>query len=333
MRTLLPIPLLFALFLQTASSQVVSNDFSSYPEGSQQCLYSQSTAADCVQGTSGADLNQCLCTNRGNFIYNSASCIAKTSPSDLGAVYDTLQANCAGTGVTLTVSKPAFLSAASAAIETTSTPTPTSTSTSTTSTASPTTPAEPSTSPATSDQPPIGPITSNQPLPVNGISTGAKIGIGVGSALGAVAILLAAWFIIYQRRRRRRRGQQLAQKVDTEEMNGGESGIGVFGMVANTPTTAPTHEYAQSNMHLSAAELAPSSWRPHSELGGDEVVEAPSPSPSPSPWRSSSSVYVSPGYAAGGYKDDKKAGEPLLAELEHRNRLPPQYAPVELAAD
>ncbi|KAI0535551.1 hypothetical protein GGR58DRAFT_439806, partial [Xylaria digitata] len=170
------------------------------------------------------------------FVYNTASCVAKESPSDINAVYETLSSNCAGTGVTLSVSKQAFLAAAAAATQTTSTPTPIATATAT-STSTPTTS-------GSTDSPSQVPADS-------GLSTGAKIGIGVGIGFGTITAALAAWFIYaYQRRRRS------TQSIHSDDMSGGNAGAGAFVRMSESG-----HEYAQDNTQQGAAELAPISWK------------------------------------------------------------------------
>lgn len=228
----LPAPLLFLLLLQAGSSLAVDNDFSAYPEGSQECLYSSADDAGCSSGSSGNELNKCLCKNKNNFVYNTASCIGRKSPSDASAVYETLSSNCEGTGVILSVPKQAFLDAASQA---TSSPT----------TSSPTT---------TSTGPPI---STDNASSGDDISTGTKIGIGVGIGFGAVAAALAAWFIWSYRKR-----HHSAQSVHSNDMVSGEGGTpygnaGAFGMA-----NAPRHEYAHDNSHQGAAELASVTWPP-----------------------------------------------------------------------
>ncbi|KAI1743756.1 hypothetical protein F4680DRAFT_319234 [Xylaria scruposa] len=240
MRTfLLPTPLLFVLLLQTGSSLAVDNDFSAYPEASQSCLYDSADEAGCHSADSGAELNQCLCKNRNNFVYNTASCVAKESPSDLDAVYETLSSNCAGTGVTLSVPKNAFLAAAAAATQTTSPiPTPTNTDSS------------PSLDTENPDQTPSD----------SGLSTGTKIGIGVGVGFGVIAAALAAWFIwAYQRKRR------FAQSVHSNDISGGGAGseYGGAGGSGFGIANQPHHEYAHDNTQQAPAELAPVAWRPH----------------------------------------------------------------------
>ncbi|KAI1502247.1 hypothetical protein F5X99DRAFT_379589 [Biscogniauxia marginata] len=187
--SMLPPSLVLSLLLQTAPTIVraLENDFSAYPSGSQQCLYDSADQTSCT-GNTGAELNQCLCRNKGNFIYNTATCVAKKSPLDLVAVYETLEYNCNGTGVTIAVSKDAFLAQASAV---TSSSTPTATSTATPS-VTPSTTTTATTAPTNSD-------AATSPM----LSTGAKIGIGVGIGFGTVALGLAGCFVwVYARRRR-----------------------------------------------------------------------------------------------------------------------------------
>ncbi|KAI0526234.1 hypothetical protein F5B22DRAFT_641386 [Xylaria bambusicola] len=237
MRASLPTPLLLVLLLQTGSAFAIENDFSSYPEGAQSCLYDSADDAGCSSGATGAELNNCLCKNKNNFIYNTAGCVAKESPSDLNAVYETLSNNCEGTGVTLSVSKQAFLAAATAATQTTSIPSPTASSTTTT--------------PSTTGSP-------GQQETDDGLSTGTKIGIGVGVGFGAIAAGLAAWFIwAYQRRRRS------AHSIHSNEVSGGGAGSSYGG----PGSFAMTNEYAQDNMQHTAAELAPVAWKQSAAYG------------------------------------------------------------------
>lgn len=236
MRTFqLPAPLLLLLLLQTGSSLAVDNDFSAYPEGSQQCLYDSADDAGCSSGSSGEQLNQCLCKNQNNFVYNTASCIGKNSPSDAIAVYETLSSNCAGTGVTLSVSKPAFIAYVNQAAASTTTTSPTTTSTGSTE------------SPTSTDNASSG----------DELSTVTKIGIGVGVGFGTVAAALAAWFIWSYRKRHRS-----AESVHSTDPRGGESGTSYGGAGAFSMANAPRHEYAQDNSHQGAVELASSTWTP-----------------------------------------------------------------------
>ncbi|KAI1191633.1 hypothetical protein F5B17DRAFT_247447 [Nemania serpens] len=291
MRTfLIPAPLLSLLLLQTGSSLGITNDFSSYPEGAQPCLYDSADQAGCSSGSSGAELNQCLCKNENNFIYNTAACIARKSPSDADAVYETLSSNCAGTGVTLSVPKQAFLAAASptTSISTaTSTPTPaTSLSTS------------PASSPTSSQTDTSTPGSPGQKSTDNGLSTGAKIGIGVGIGFGVIVTTLAAWFI-WAYHRRRRSGQSL----HSNEISGGGPGLSYGGAGAFAMGNGTRHEYAQDNTQQGAAELASVAWEPRAG-------------------------YAPPGYTSGEDKKDGTVGVPLLAELGNESEA--RQRPVEL---
>ncbi|KAI8626956.1 hypothetical protein F5Y19DRAFT_195895 [Xylariaceae sp. FL1651] len=294
---LLPPPLLFVLLLQTGSSLAIENDFSSYPQGSQQCLYDSADQAGCTSGSSGAELNQCLCKNHGNFIYNTASCVSQKSHADLQTVYEMLSSNCAGTGVTLSVSEQAFLAAAAAATQTTSTPTSTPMPT-LTSTLSPTT--TPTLSSSTASSQPPNPTNSDPAAADSGLSTGAKIGIGVGIGFGVIVAGLAAWFIFaYQRRRRS------AHSIHSNEATAGGDGPSGYGAGVYGMTDRPRHEFAHDNMQHGAAELAPVEWKPPAG-------------------------YAAPAYTASEGQHDKKASVPLLAELG--GEAEPQQRPVELPA-
>lgn len=55
---------------------------------------------------------------------------------------------------------------------------------------------------------PVSPLSSGSAVPSNSLSTGAKAGIGVGVAVGAIAVIAAlVWFLLRRRRRRKEEGQ------------------------------------------------------------------------------------------------------------------------------
>ncbi|CAJ2509870.1 Uu.00g057700.m01.CDS01 [Anthostomella pinea] len=309
---LLPPSLLVALLLQTAPAHGIDNDFSAYPEGSQQCLYDAADSSQCT-GSTGQELNQCLCTNQGNFIYNTADCVAKASPADLEAVYSTLENNCAGTGVTIAVSKEAFLSSAAAATSSTSS-TSTAISTSTTSSSDGTTATTSySTSTTSTSSTSSSPTNTGTATPddTGSLTTGAKIGVGVGVAFGAIVAALAAWFIwAYSRRKRNYTHHSQLQDLNLNSDDSNPSNTNGLGFA---PSSNPYNtEFAQHNPQHEAAELAPVEWKP----GG----------------------YYSPTKDGAG-EQGAKASEPLLAELggdDHHGRDVVEMgesAPVELPAD
>ncbi|KAI2630968.1 hypothetical protein GGR54DRAFT_178898 [Hypoxylon sp. NC1633] len=204
----LPASLLFSILLllqaraaTAAASKEIVNDFSAYPQGSQQCLTDAANQSQCT-GDTGQEMNECLCSNQGNFVYNTAQCVARQSPADLETVYDTMQNNCAGTGVTIAVSKDAFMSQARAATATTSSTTATATTSSTSSTTG-------TTSGTTTTQ--SASATATSTTANTGIPTATKIGLGVGIVFGALALGLLAWFVWAYSRRRHQRARSGSQ--------------------------------------------------------------------------------------------------------------------------
>lgn len=194
------------VFFAAAPAAALSNDFSSYPSGSQDCLTKAADRSKC-SGSTGQQLNECLCTNKGNFVYNTATCVAKKSPSDLDAVYATLQTNCAGTGVTLNVSQDAFMAKAAAATAVTTTSAkPTKTTGAGTTTM--TTGSDGSTTTTTDD--PANPRPTNDSTTTadkSSWSSTAKVGVGVGIGVGASALILVA-ALLWRRYRRRQQWKQ-----------------------------------------------------------------------------------------------------------------------------
>ncbi|KAI1766377.1 hypothetical protein GGR53DRAFT_212530 [Hypoxylon sp. FL1150] len=328
----LPPFLLLSIALQARASTTLQNDFSSYPQGSQQCLSDAADQSKC-SGSTGQELNECLCTNQGNFIYDSAQCVAKSSPSDLDAVYDTMENNCAGTGVTIAVSKDAFMSQASAATATTSSATPSATATS-----------KPNDDDNDNDN-----DNDDNDSSGGGMATGIKVGLGVGVGFGAIALGLLAWFVWSYSRRRR--NQRHAQQFDFTfppspspyppsardvELSHNHS--------VNKPPWSPAAsqytgivnagagaEYAQHNAQFERAELDPGSARVMGGMGlgvGRQDRD----------WKELPAGYYSGSEDGGGMKhgrDDKRASSvPLLAELGADEMTQQhQQQPVELPAD
>ncbi|KAI0850964.1 hypothetical protein F5Y00DRAFT_23244 [Daldinia vernicosa] len=299
----LPASLLLSIAVQTQVSLAIDNDFSAYPEGSQQCLYDAADDSKCT-GNTGNEMNRCLCSNKGNFIYNTAVCVAKQSSADLNAVYDTMENNCAGTGVTIAVSKQAFLSQAAAATATTSSATPTSTSPTSTSD-SPT-----AASPTTSD--------SSSSSGSSTLSSGAKIGLGVGIGFGSVALGLLGWFVFaYSRRRRPHHPPADPNSPHRHDVELSLNGSSVY---HPSPLT-PLPEYAQHNAQFSGvAELSPAT-----ALSGPKEL--------PADYYGGGDKKDGAGGGGGksddgGYNDKRSSGVPLLAELDDGGANSP--APVEL---
>ncbi|KAI1106309.1 hypothetical protein F4804DRAFT_301498 [Jackrogersella minutella] len=241
----LPTSLLLSITLQTQISVAqFKNDFTSYPEGSQSCLNNAADQSKCT-GNNGQQMNSCLCRNQGNFVYNVATCVAKASPSDLDAVYDTLSNNCAGTGVTIAVSKDAFDSQAEAATESSSTSTPSATSSSTTS--------------ATTSE-------TAEPTSATGLTpTGTRIALGAGIGFGVAVLGILVWFVwLYSRRRRAQSTPPPADKTPNDvELSNNQVNPSYVSSMAS-----PAGEYAHQNTQFGAVELGQSS-REWKELPGN----------------------------------------------------------------
>ncbi|KAI8966845.1 hypothetical protein F5Y11DRAFT_6341 [Daldinia sp. FL1419] len=292
----LPGSLLLSVALHTQVSSAIDNDFSAYPEGSQQCLTDAANDSKCT-GNTGTEMNRCLCTNKGNFIYNTAVCVAQKSPSDLNAVYDTMEFNCAGTGVTIAVSKQAFLSKASAATETSPPSTPTSTSPSDSPTASP------------------GPDNSS-----GNLSSAVKIGLGVGIGFGATALGLLGWFVYAYSRRRKAHKPMLdansPRPHDVELSPSGAYSMHNGSSLYHPSPLSPSPEYAQHNAQFGGiAELSPA----NAHSGVKEL---------PADYYAGDKKDGGNIGGGAGYKSKRSSGVPLLAELDDGRANSP--APVEL---
>ncbi|KAK7910836.1 hypothetical protein PG985_013317 [Apiospora marii] len=299
----------------------LSNDFSSYPSGSQNCLTKAADSSKC-SGSTGQQLNECLCTNKGNFVYNTASCVAKASPSDLDAVYATLNTNCAGTGVTLTVSKDAFMAkaAAATAVTTTSKPTKTKSDGST-----PTT-----TDDSTTDDPDPSPTNSSTAAAdASSWSSTAKVGVGVGIGVGASALILL-FALLWRRYRRRKQWKQ----------SGGDPGMAPMG---------GGREYHQPGIPHAPSSYVGSTYGGHHHDGGSTVagsIAMQHTGGSNSNQNMAGSWHKPPVSPMAATYDGRNSlvpphhhhhaqqGQPLLAELggESLAYQPPSSPPVELPA-
>ncbi|KUI60667.1 hypothetical protein VP1G_07872 [Cytospora mali] len=176
--------LLFIASSLAIDRRTVTNDFSDYPIGSQQCLYDTSDNSGC-DGDTVPEMNKCLCGNGGDFVTNSAKCVAKNDSDDMDSTYKTMSLHCSNSNTPLSVSKEEWMAEGSTVSSSTS-------STSSTKTDSKTTSQTASTSdiPTTSVGKTI--VTTTTSLPSNtstpdasnhsGLSTGARVGIIVGSA-------------------------------------------------------------------------------------------------------------------------------------------------------
>lgn len=180
-----PILLFAVLLLAPASNAVFKNDFSAYPEASQECLYASADSSGCDGDTVKA-MNDCLCGNGGDFATKTASCLAASDPSDLETVYDTMDSACSNSGTPLAVSRAEFLSAKPDG--------------SPSGTASPS--STESGSPTATHKPDPTDASDGDGNGGEGLSSKAKTGIVAGSVVAGVALLSALVFFFIRRRGR-----------------------------------------------------------------------------------------------------------------------------------
>ena len=93
-----------------------------YP-AAQACFNAATTSAKC-DDSSTAKFNPCACSNTGNWLGLSAACIGAADNSQLNAIYNSLQQNCAGTNNPIAFSLQQWLAAAGSSGSTPGTTTP-----------------------------------------------------------------------------------------------------------------------------------------------------------------------------------------------------------------
>lgn len=176
----------------------MKNDFSDYPSGTQQCLDDASDESRC-SGNTVPQMNQCLCSNGGDFVTNAAKCIAKEDPDDMENTWEELSLHCSDSNTPLSISKKEWMAEKESVSTTTTAKTTSNTATkstmATTSAGLTTTATVTSTPTATSSPPPEDNDT--------GMSSGTRIAVIAGSAVGGAAVLAAAVFIFCRYRKRR----------------------------------------------------------------------------------------------------------------------------------
>lgn len=238
-----------ALLFITSSVAIIQrtiiNDFSDYPSGAQQCLYDASDNSGC-DGDTVPEMNECLCGNGGDFVTNSAKCVADNDSGDMESTYSAMNLHCSDSDTPLSVSRQEWMAGeASVTISTSSTKTASETSTnkaastistivtaSTGQTIAATTTGAPS-STYTPD------LQSNSEL-----STGAKVGIIVGSAAAGLALLAAALLFLCRHRRLRnhtyKEVHHTGAPLSSNTIGEGGTVLGLTGSEATNPIGTST---------------------------------------------------------------------------------------------
>lgn len=223
------IQFLSLLFLLPSALAFVS-DFSFYPTNAQPCLNSASSTSKCT-GSDAQSLNNCLCSNGGNFITNSAQCLGKSDKADVKAVYNTMADACATSGTPMTVSQQDFFDAADGNTKTSTT----STSSTATSTSTSTSSSTATTTSGTATASATG--AADQSDHSGGLSKGAVIGIAAGSAaVGLIGLMGLVMFLI-----RRRRGKT---EVESHPMLG-QTDYYNHSAPTTFPPSEPSPDYGQ----------------------------------------------------------------------------------------
>ncbi|CAK7271253.1 hypothetical protein SEPCBS57363_004523 [Sporothrix epigloea] len=216
-RRLTPSPVSLALLLlQTASVLAVfSNNFDAYPASTRNCLNASAIASGC-DGDSVTSMNNCLCSNTGNFVIASAECIGQSDYGDLEDTYTIMASACSYSNTPLTVSQKDFLSAGNGTLSSSITSTASATgSTSTASITQATSTAAGHTKTTTE-----GGSSGNS----GGMSSTTKTGIIAAAAVAGVAILAAFAFFLIRMRQNRPTGEEHRPMLGNDGSPGNKNG-------------------------------------------------------------------------------------------------------------
>ncbi|KAK3940255.1 hypothetical protein QBC46DRAFT_127459 [Diplogelasinospora grovesii] len=200
-RTLLPsalVGLVLVSLTRAASSPI---DFSFYPSNAQDCMYRASNASSCAADTVEAT-NNCLCSNGGDFVTNTAACLGQDDPGDLQKVYDSMSSACENSNTPLTVAQNQYMSAASVTSTNSATSTKSASKTSEPAT-TPTTLVTSTTGSASPSATGVPQRDQNNPDGQGGLSSGARVGIIAGSVIAGLAMLGSlVWFFLRYKRKK-----------------------------------------------------------------------------------------------------------------------------------
>ncbi|OIW28216.1 hypothetical protein CONLIGDRAFT_368937 [Coniochaeta ligniaria NRRL 30616] len=330
------------LILAPLTQSTFQNDFSLYPESAQQCLYTAATLSGCSGDTAMA-MNSCLCSNGGNFVTKTATCLESLDAVELGTVYDTMNDHCTDTKTPLTVSRAQFLKdrvANVASTTTSATASGISTSISTGSMTATTTGSAAVTS--TGDPEATGSGENNSGDEEGDgdgtLSSTARAGIIAGSTSGGVLILGLMAFLFVRHRRNSQSSHEEAHPMLFQKF-GGHSGGGGFDAAAarqgdvgggGVDLSATAHdglEVADAHGLEETVPVSDQKWRPNRRFNWESPYEPPWSPPlqdaAPKPgWGQL------PRVAAQSSREGYRHIEPQIHELAS----PELQAPIEMAA-
>ncbi|CAK7217859.1 hypothetical protein SCUCBS95973_003289 [Sporothrix curviconia] len=204
-----------------------TNNFDAYPSGTRNCLNASAIASGC-DGDTVTSMNDCLCSNTGNFVIASAECIGKADYADLETVYTTMASACSFSNTPMTVSQKDFLSAGNGTYSSSISGSATTTSSASGSTATPS-----MTTTTTTSDGHVETVTRTAGTPTNtgtsdnssggGMPSTTKMGIIAGATVAGVAIVAVFAFFLIRMWRSRQSGEE------HRPMLGSDNGFGDMG--------------------------------------------------------------------------------------------------------
>ncbi|ERS97273.1 hypothetical protein HMPREF1624_06604 [Sporothrix schenckii ATCC 58251] len=259
---------LLLLVQTTAVRAAFTNNFDAYPVGTRSCLDSASTASGC-NGDTVTAMNDCLCSNTGNFVIGAAECIGKSDLADLETVYTTMASACSFSNTPLSVSQKDFLAAGNGTYSSSTTTMPSTTSGTASATPSLTTITTTSnghtqTITTTAGTPTkTGDSSNNDNNNGGGMSSTTRTGIIAGATVAGVAIVaVLAYFLVRMWRKRQATEENrpmLGGDGAFSDMGGGRGGGGGGGGSQASGTELS---------HLSAGGANTYDWKAGA-VGGD----------------------------------------------------------------
>ncbi|KAH8172461.1 hypothetical protein LIA77_06716 [Sarocladium implicatum] len=294
--------LFFLSLLAAPFALAVDSDFSGlYPDAAIPCLDEASEKSNCNGASDGKALNECLCSNTGDFVVNSAKCLGKKAKNQVKPVYQVMSDACLQTETPLTISQSEWTALADGDQDGVSTSSSSSSETSTS--ASSTASEEPTNTGDNNDD-------KNDSSEEGGLSTAAIAGIGAGAGVLAIAGVLGllAWYL----RRRRRAGEESHPMLPTDNSSNPYHGAATtFPPTEPSPGLSPGFDKDQKQGRWSAVSGLTAS---HNSEGYSPAMTHHTVSPPPTGGVVSSWGSPPPGWSNGQYAG-AYATPPVVAEL------------------
>lgn len=271
----------------------VESDFNFYEKDAQECLYKAQASSKCSPAKDYPTLNSCLCSNEGDFVTNSAKCLADAVSEDIGKkTYSDMSEACSNSQTPLTVSEDDWNELLAGGKDSPSS----TTSSSSSKTSSPATKTgnKDDNKDDSSNKDDSKDESKNDNTDKNSEEKddGPPMGAIIGGAIGGAAVLLAAagtafWFF-----RRRRNNTEEAHPMLPPSETQYQPTIPVVSPLTPGPGAAYEKDQKSGRFStVSAYSPAPTASTPHSAQWGGGMTPSPSPgwngSQQPSPYNNS----------------------------------------------